>query len=341
MDVGNAGAGATSAGGSTFNANSCSGQFPKEFYFYTDLTTSSGTNIYGLSWTGPPYATFSGYNQTTALAAFIGAIRLDGPDSSSDSTSQSPDSTPSKNSTTYFARFLGAYWAESRSWRLPGCCCDEEQLEQPSALLQPFLISPRDEHGASDMASAESLSASVSLASSLPRYNAYPAAASTSPAHSETQGQEPSPTGTSELFPAGGTLPSSSHSIAAPSGNRGLLLQQSAPPNSSLTLSNPGTNNASNDLPTEQLVQILPVGRGGGAARVPCLILIPRVDDFRYVEFSVAFYNLVYTGIIWASNKTFFQRATGSGARTGVSNKAGKADRRHGPLPYTAQDKLN
>ncbi|KAJ7351413.1 hypothetical protein DFH08DRAFT_806136 [Mycena albidolilacea] len=268
MDVGNAGAGATSAGGSTFNTDSYSGRFFKEFYFYTDLTTSSGTNIYGLSWMGPPYATFSGYNQTTALAAFIGAIRLDGPDSSSDSISQSPDSTPSKNSTTYFTPIVGGIlggiavvalagvllWCVRRRRRHSSV--DDEQLEQLSALLQPFFISPRDEHGASNMASAGSLSASVSLASSLPRYNAYPAAASTSPAHSETQGQKPSPTVTSELFPAGGTLPSSSHSIAAPSGKGGLLRQQFAPPNSN-PLSNPGTTDAPNDLPTEQLVQIL------------------------------------------------------------------------------------
>jgi hypothetical protein len=38
------------------------------------LATSSGTNIYGGSWTGPPGADFSAKNQTTALAALISAL---------------------------------------------------------------------------------------------------------------------------------------------------------------------------------------------------------------------------------------------------------------------------
>ncbi|KAJ7886894.1 hypothetical protein B0H14DRAFT_3431100 [Mycena olivaceomarginata] len=45
-----------------------------QFNAVIDLATSSGTNIYGGSWTGPPGADFSAKNQTTALAALISAL---------------------------------------------------------------------------------------------------------------------------------------------------------------------------------------------------------------------------------------------------------------------------
>ncbi|KAJ7777676.1 hypothetical protein DFH07DRAFT_936690 [Mycena maculata] len=47
-----------------------------QFNAVSDLATTSGTNIYAGSWTGPPSTDFLGFNQTAALAALLGAISL-------------------------------------------------------------------------------------------------------------------------------------------------------------------------------------------------------------------------------------------------------------------------
>ncbi|KAJ7488249.1 hypothetical protein FB451DRAFT_1391195 [Mycena latifolia] len=80
-----------------------------QFNAVIDLATSSGTNIYGASWTGPPSTEFSGFNQTLALAALISAMGVSSdsaaPSSSSASAptgtapvGSSPSPNPSKNS---------------------------------------------------------------------------------------------------------------------------------------------------------------------------------------------------------------------------------------------------
>ncbi|KAJ7467427.1 hypothetical protein B0H11DRAFT_2197345 [Mycena galericulata] len=60
-----------------------------QFNAVIDLATTSGTNIYAGSWTGPPSADFLGYNQTAALAALLSAISLT-------MTSEADDAHPSK-----------------------------------------------------------------------------------------------------------------------------------------------------------------------------------------------------------------------------------------------------
>ncbi|KAJ7891804.1 hypothetical protein B0H13DRAFT_2529634 [Mycena leptocephala] len=77
-----------------------------QFNAVTDLATSSGTNIYGQAWTGPPSATFAGTNQTIALGALISAIGLETASSSLPTTPSSENPTlPSKS--TNLARILG------------------------------------------------------------------------------------------------------------------------------------------------------------------------------------------------------------------------------------------
>lgn len=77
-----------------------------QFNAVTDLATSSGTNIYGQAWTGPPSAAFSGTNQTIALGALISAIGLETASSSLPTTPSSKNPTlPSKS--TNLARILG------------------------------------------------------------------------------------------------------------------------------------------------------------------------------------------------------------------------------------------
>ncbi|KAJ6527431.1 hypothetical protein B0H19DRAFT_1007144 [Mycena capillaripes] len=63
-----------------------------QFNAVTELATSPGTNIYALSWPGPPSAAFSGVNQTVALSSLISAMNLGQNDSTLTGTSslQSP-----------------------------------------------------------------------------------------------------------------------------------------------------------------------------------------------------------------------------------------------------------
>ncbi|KAF7333678.1 Glycoside hydrolase family 76 protein [Mycena sanguinolenta] len=76
-----------------------------QFNAVTNLATSSGTNIYGSSWTGPPSDIFSGSNQTIALGALISAIRLETTPSSPTTPSTSTSSPVTSQSRS---RHLGA-----------------------------------------------------------------------------------------------------------------------------------------------------------------------------------------------------------------------------------------
>ncbi|KAF7373169.1 Glycoside hydrolase family 76 protein [Mycena sanguinolenta] len=78
-----------------------------QFNAVTNLATSSGTNIYGSSWTGPPSDIFSGSNQTIALGALISAIGLETTPSSS--TTPAPSTSTSSTVTPQsMSRHLGA-----------------------------------------------------------------------------------------------------------------------------------------------------------------------------------------------------------------------------------------
>ncbi|KAF7332869.1 Glycoside hydrolase family 76 protein [Mycena venus] len=63
-----------------------------QFNAVIDLATSSGTNIYARSWTGPPSAVFSGKNQTTAIGALISALAVEFATSASTNPAPSPKS---------------------------------------------------------------------------------------------------------------------------------------------------------------------------------------------------------------------------------------------------------
>ncbi|KAF7348868.1 Glycoside hydrolase family 76 protein [Mycena venus] len=60
-----------------------------QFNAVVDLTTESGTSIYGGAWTGPPSVIFSQSNQTTAISALLSAMILDDVDPTS-SVSEPP-----------------------------------------------------------------------------------------------------------------------------------------------------------------------------------------------------------------------------------------------------------
>ncbi|KAJ7488237.1 hypothetical protein FB451DRAFT_1226753 [Mycena latifolia] len=70
-----------------------------QFNAVTDLATSSGTNIYGSAWTGPPSARFSGFNQTMALAALLSAMGVSSDSGTPSSSTMAPSGTPSSSST--------------------------------------------------------------------------------------------------------------------------------------------------------------------------------------------------------------------------------------------------
>ncbi|KAJ6580480.1 hypothetical protein DFH09DRAFT_1360556 [Mycena vulgaris] len=65
-----------------------------QFNAVTDLATSNGTDIYGSSWTGPPSPSFSGINQTMALAALISAIGVEDESSTASAASPTASSPP-------------------------------------------------------------------------------------------------------------------------------------------------------------------------------------------------------------------------------------------------------
>ncbi|KAJ6468932.1 hypothetical protein C8R45DRAFT_436040, partial [Mycena sanguinolenta] len=65
-----------------------------QFNAVAELATSDGGNIYGASWMGPPSASFSGTNQTMALAALLSAISVENNDGSPASTSAPTASAP-------------------------------------------------------------------------------------------------------------------------------------------------------------------------------------------------------------------------------------------------------
>ncbi|KAK0237323.1 hypothetical protein EDD85DRAFT_953322 [Armillaria nabsnona] len=66
-----------------------------------EKTTSGGSNIYGLPWTGPPRTSFSSFNQTVAVTALLSAIQLEDDDPSSKShDNPSSSRTPTAKMTT-------------------------------------------------------------------------------------------------------------------------------------------------------------------------------------------------------------------------------------------------
>lgn len=68
-----------------------------QFNAVVDLTTESGTAIYGGAWTGPPSAIFSQSNQTTAISALLSAMILDDVDPTS--SISDPPPPPASSST--------------------------------------------------------------------------------------------------------------------------------------------------------------------------------------------------------------------------------------------------
>ncbi|KAJ7884521.1 hypothetical protein B0H13DRAFT_2343638 [Mycena leptocephala] len=61
-----------------------------QFNAVTELATFDGSNIYAGSWTGPPSSSFSGINQTMALAALINAIGVDDDELSTSTAAPQP-----------------------------------------------------------------------------------------------------------------------------------------------------------------------------------------------------------------------------------------------------------
>ncbi|KAJ7902789.1 hypothetical protein B0H14DRAFT_2667695 [Mycena olivaceomarginata] len=68
-----------------------------QFNAVVDLTTESGTAIYGGAWTGPPSVIFSQSNQTTAISALLSAMILDDVDPTS--SISDPPPPPASSST--------------------------------------------------------------------------------------------------------------------------------------------------------------------------------------------------------------------------------------------------
>ncbi|KAJ7794260.1 hypothetical protein B0H14DRAFT_2532926 [Mycena olivaceomarginata] len=90
-----------------------------QFNAVTELATSDGSNVYAGSWTGPASASFSGANQTMALAVLINAIGVEDDDelatstaaptaSSSPPTSSGiPSSVAQKKESSHLAAIIG------------------------------------------------------------------------------------------------------------------------------------------------------------------------------------------------------------------------------------------
>ncbi|KAJ7827105.1 hypothetical protein B0H13DRAFT_1917816 [Mycena leptocephala] len=69
-----------------------------QFNAVTELATFDGSNIYAGSWTGPPSSSFSGINQTMALAALINAIGVDDDELSTSTAAPAASSPPPASS---------------------------------------------------------------------------------------------------------------------------------------------------------------------------------------------------------------------------------------------------
>ncbi|KAJ7488252.1 hypothetical protein FB451DRAFT_1362734 [Mycena latifolia] len=126
-----------------------------QFNAVTDLATSSGTNIYGGSWTGPSSAEFSGVNQTMALAALISALGVSDSVTPSSSSSTAPSGTaasspfpspnPSKKRTTVGAILGGvlggvAITAALGLWLLRRHHSRAPETASPNS-VEPFMTS--------------------------------------------------------------------------------------------------------------------------------------------------------------------------------------------------------
>ncbi|KAJ7135213.1 hypothetical protein C8R43DRAFT_621731 [Mycena crocata] len=70
-----------------------------QFNAVIDLATSNANNIYAGCWTGPPSASFSQSNQTTAIGALLSAINLD----DAEPTSTVPGTIPSSSSSPFLS----------------------------------------------------------------------------------------------------------------------------------------------------------------------------------------------------------------------------------------------
>ncbi|KAJ6556453.1 hypothetical protein B0H19DRAFT_1377142 [Mycena capillaripes] len=121
-----------------------------QFNAITDLATSSGSNIYTGSWTGPPGGAFLGWNQTTALGTLISAIGLDGPSSSSSSATPSSSANAIKgHKSSPLGAILGGTFGGLAVVAALGCALlwlrrrqhrrDLEKPEPQVAQLEPFL----------------------------------------------------------------------------------------------------------------------------------------------------------------------------------------------------------